>query len=67
METDKQDQNTMLEEIISHLDEAMRICENLDFSEIPSIEQNEWKTRMKICKDAIEYIKGSVKRLQKIL
>ena len=67
MKINKQDQNTILVGILSHLDEAMRICENLDFSEIPSIEQNEWKTRMKICKDAIEYIKGSVKRLQKIL
>jgi hypothetical protein len=67
MEIDKQDQNTILEEILSHLDESMRLCKNLDFSEIPGIDQSEWENRMKVCKDAIGYIKGSVQRLQKIL
>ena len=57
----------MLEEILSHLHEAMRLCENLDFSEIPSIERSEWQKRMKICKNAIDYIRGSVQRLRKIL
>jgi hypothetical protein len=67
MEFDKQHQNTVLEEIISHLDEAMKLCQNLDFSEIPALERTEWQKRMKICKDAIQYIKGSVQRLQNIL
>ena len=67
MEIDKQDQNTILEEILSHLDEAMKLCQNLDFSEIPALERTEWQRRMKICKDAIQFIKGSVQRLQNIL
>jgi len=67
MKIDKQDQNTILVGILSHLDEAMRLCENLDFSAIPALERTEWQKRIKICKDAIQYIKGSVQRLQKIL
>ena len=67
MKIDKQDQNTILVGILSHLDKATRLCENLDFSEIPALERTEWQKRIKICKDAIQYIKGSVQRLQKIL
>ena len=67
MEIDKQSQNKRLEVILSHLDESMRLCKNLDFSEIPGIDQSEWENRMKVCKDAIEFTKGSVERLQKIL
>jgi len=67
MEIDKQSQNKRLEVILSHLDEVMQLCEKLDFSEIPVLERTEWQKRIKICKDAIQYIKGSVQRLQKIL
>ena len=67
MEIDKQSQNKRLEVILSHLDEVMQLCEKLDFSEIPALERTEWQKRIKICKDAIQYIKGSVQRLQKIL
>ena len=67
MKIDEQEKNRALEEILSHLDKAIGLCEDFDFSEIPVLEQTEWQKRIKICKDAIRYVRGSVQRLQKIL
>jgi hypothetical protein len=57
----------VLEQISFHLDEAMRLCSQLDLSGLSPLEQSEWDTRMKICKDAIEFTKGSAQRLRKLL
>jgi len=68
VETDTRQKNiTTLEEILSRLDEAIRLCKSLDLSQLPGIDQSEWENRMKVSKDAIEFTKGSVERLQKIL
>ena len=67
MEIDKERNRIALERIAFHLDEAMRFCNQLDLSGLGPLEQKEWDTRMKSCKDAIEFTKGSVQQLVKIL
>jgi len=56
-----------LERIAFHLDEAMRFCNQLDLSGLGPLEQREWDSRMKTCKDAIKFTKGSLGELTKIL
>jgi len=57
----------VLERISFHPDEAMRFCKQLDLSGLGPPEQREWDSRMKICKDAIEFTKEAVQKLSKIL
>jgi len=64
---DKERNRTALERISFHLDEAMRFCNQLNLSELSPLEQKEWDDRMKTCKDAIEFTKESLQKLQKIL
>jgi len=66
-EVDKERNWMALERIAFHLDEAMRFCKQLDLSGLGPLEQREWDTRMKACKDAIEFTKKSVQQLVKIL
>ena len=56
-----------LERIKFHLNEAMRFCNKLDFSGLGPLEQREWDTRMKNCKDAISFCRDSFKKLSEIL
>jgi len=56
-----------LERISFHLDEAMRFCKQLDLSGLGPLEQTEWDSRMKTCKNAIEFTKESLQKLTKIL
>jgi hypothetical protein len=67
MEIDKERNRIALERISFHLDEAMRFCNQLDLSGLGSLEQREWDTRMKTCKNAIEFTKESLNKLNKIL
>ncbi len=66
-EVDKERNWMALERIAFHLDEAMRFCKQLDLSGLGPLEQKEWDTRMKACKDAIEFTKESAQQLVKIL
>jgi hypothetical protein len=64
---DKETNRIVLEEISFHLDEAMRLCSQLDLSGLSLLDKREWDNRMKICKEAIEFTKTSVQRLSKTL
>lgn len=66
-DVDRERNRMALERIGFHLDEAMRFCNQLDLSELGPLEQREWNTKMNNCKDAIEFTKGSLKELTKIL
>ncbi len=55
------------ERIEFHLKEALRFCSLLDFSGFGALEQREWDTRMKNCKDAIEFCRESLKKLNETL
>ena len=67
MEIDQERNRIALERIAFHLDEAMRFCKQLDLSGLGPLEQTEWDSRMKTCKDAIEFTKESLQKLTKIL
>ncbi len=64
---DKERNRIALERISFHLDEAMRFCNQLDLSGLGPLEQTGWDSRMKTCKNAIEFTKESLKQLNKIL
>jgi hypothetical protein len=66
-DVDKERNRIALERISFHLDEAMRFCKQLDLSRLGPLEQTEWDSRMKTCKNAIEFTKESLKQLNKIL
>ena len=66
-EIDKERNRMTLERISFHLDEAMKFCNLLDLSHLSAFEQTEWNTKMRICKDAIEFTKRSFQELKKIL
>ncbi len=63
----KEKNRMALERIAFHLDEAMRFCNQLDLSGLGPLEQREWDSRMKTCKDAIEFTRRSLQELNKIL
>jgi len=67
MEIEKERNRNALERITFHLDQAMRFCNQLDLSGLGPPEQSEWDNRMKTCKNAIEFTKESVQKLNKIL
>jgi len=67
MDIDKERNRNALERITFHLAQAMRFCNQLDLSGLGPVEQSEWDNRMKICKNAIEFTKESVRKLSKIL
>ncbi len=67
MEIDKERNRIALERVAFHLDEAMRFCNHVDLSGLGPLEQKEWDSRMKTCKNAIEFTKGSLQELTKIL
>ena len=64
---EKERNRVVLERISFHLDKVMRFCGQLDLSGLGPLEQREWDTRMKTCKNAIEFTKESLNKLNKIL
>jgi hypothetical protein len=64
---DRERNRMALERIAFHLDEAKRFCNQLDLSGLGILEQEEWDTRMKACQNAIEFTKGSLKKLGETL
>jgi hypothetical protein len=67
MQIDRERNRIALERISFHLDEAMRFCHQLDLSGLGPLEQTEWDSRMKTCKDAIMFTRQSVQKLTEIL
>ena len=67
MEIERERNRIALERISFHLDEAMRFCKQVDLSGLGALEQKEWDSRMKTCKDAITFTKESVLKLVQIL
>ena len=67
MEIEKERNRVALERISFHLNEAMRFCNLLDLSGLGPLEKKEWDDRMKVCKNALEFTKGSLQNLSKIL
>ena len=56
-----------LEQILFHLEEATKFCNHLNLSGLSPLHQEEWQSRMNLCKNAIEFTKQSVRRLHEKL
>jgi hypothetical protein len=66
-DVDRERNRITLERISFHLNDDMRFCKQIDLSGLGPLEQTEWDSRMKTCKNAIEFTKESLKQLNKIL
>ena len=66
MDTSKKNR-VVIEEIFYHLFLAWRLCNQLDLSELPLLEQKEWSDKIKLCKNALEFTKDSVEKLSKFI
>ncbi len=66
-DVDKERNKVAAERIEFHLKETLRFCSLLDFSGFGPLEQREWDTRIKNCKDAIEFCRESLKKLNQTL
>jgi hypothetical protein len=64
---DKETNRIVLEQISFHLLEAMRLCNQLNLSELGSLKQKEWNDRINLCKNALEFTKDSAEKLSKLL
>ena len=67
MEIDRERNRIALERISFHLGEAMRFRNQSDLSGLGPLEQEEWASRLKTCKNAVEFSKESVQKLGEIL
>lgn len=67
MDTDKEKNRLVMEQIFFHLLETLRLCTELDLSGIGPLEQREWTEKIKLCKNALEFTKDSVEKLSKFL
>lgn len=63
MEIDKEGNKMILERVTFHLVEAMRLYSKLDLSGLGPLQQTEWK----MCKNALEFTKESVEKLNTLL
>ena len=67
MDTRNEKNRATMEQIFFHLLETLRLCTQLDLSGLGPLEQQEWSEKMKLCKNALEFTKGSVERLSKLI
>ncbi len=55
-----------LKRILSHLEEASRLCNRLDLSALSTLEQIESINALKHCQDALRFTIGKVQKLEGI-
>ncbi len=67
MDTSKEKNNAIMEQVSFHLLETLRLCNQLDLSALSPLEQKEWSDRIKLCKNALEFTKSSVEKLIKLI
>ncbi len=67
MKTEKERNKIGLDRISFHLDQAMRFCDQLDFSGLGPLGQKKWNDKVKTCKDAIKFTKEALQQLSNIL
>ncbi len=56
-----------MEKALFHLLETLRLCAELDLSDLNPLERQEWTDRIKLCKNALEFTKNSVEKLSKFI
>ncbi len=57
----------IIEKALFHLLETLRLCAELDLSNLSPLEQQAWNDRIKLCKNALEFTKNSVEKLSKFI
>jgi len=57
----------ILGKIITHLSKACKLFNDLKDERVSAIEQDEWESAIKLCKEAIEFVNGKVDSMGKIL
>ncbi len=65
--TDRLRNRLALNTISLHLLEALRLCKQLDISDLGSDEQREYRDKVTICKNALEFGKDSIEKLTRLL
>jgi|GEM_PF-1099809 hypothetical protein len=67
MDRDKEKNRMVMEQIFFHILETLRLCSRLDLSGLGPLEQREWSERIKLCKNALEFTKNSVEKLNSLI
>jgi hypothetical protein len=67
MDSDKERNRMIMEQVFFHLLETLRLCSELNLSGLGPLEQKEWNDKMKLCKNALEFTKSSVEKLSKLI
>lgn len=67
MDSDKEKNKMIMEQIFFHLLETLRLCTQLDLSGLGPLGQQEWNDKIKLCKNALEFTKNSVEKLSKLI
>ncbi len=67
MDSHKEKNRMIMEQVFFHLLETLRLCSQLDLSGLGPLEQKEWNERIKLCKNALEFTKESVEKLGKLI
>ena len=57
----------ILEQIICHLSEAYKLLNDLKDRRISTFEQSQWRNAIKLCEDAVEFVKGKVDSMRRTL
>ncbi len=67
MDSHKEKNRMIMEQTLFHLLETLRLCSQLDLSDLSPLEQKEWTDRIKLCKNALEFTKNSVEKLSEFI
>ena len=63
----KEKNNKIMEQILFRLLETLKLCNQLDLSGLTPLEEREWKEKINVCKNALEFTKNSVEKLNKLI
>ncbi len=66
MDTQKKNR-AIMEQVFFHLLETLKLCNQLDLSGLGSLDQEEWKNKINLCKNALDFTKDTVEKLSKLI
>ncbi len=67
MDSQNERNRMIMEKALYHLLETLRLCAELDLSNLSHLERQEWTEKIKLCKNALEFTKESVEKLSKFI
>ncbi len=63
----KEKNSKIMEQILFRLLETMKLCNQLDLSGLVPLKEREWREKVNFCKNALEFTKNSVEKLNKLI